>query len=174
MIADMMFAFLLAVILTYMLLAAILESFWQPVIIMFSLVLGMIGVILSLYLTNVSFGITSLMAIVMLIGIVVNNSILFLDYANKLRRDQGYLPKDALLEAGGLKLKPQIMSSAALILGMLPLALGIGDAGKEMRIPMGVVAIGGLIASTVLTLLVIPAIYYVTAKVKKTPQVSEA
>ncbi len=166
MIADMAFAFFLAVILTYMLLAAILESFWQPVLIMITVALGMIGVILSLYITNIAFGITSLMAIIMLIGIVVNNAILILDYTNQLRRDSGLLPKDALLEACPTKLKPQIMASTAIILGMLPLALGIGDAGKEMRIPLGVVAIGGLMVSTLLTLFVIPAFYYITSKAK--------
>lgn len=167
MIADMIFAFFLAVLLTYMLLAAILESFWQPVMIMITVVLGLIGVILSLYLTNIAFSITSLMAIIMLIGIVVNNAILILDYTNQLRREQGMPAYDALMEACPIKLKPQIMSATAIILGMLPLALGIGDAGREMRIPLGVVAIGGLIASTILTLFVIPAFYYVTARVKK-------
>ncbi len=173
MIADMMFAFFLAILLTYMLLAAILESFWQPVMIMLTVLLGMIGVILSLYITNIAFSVTSLMAIIMLIGIVVNNAILILDYTNQLRREQGYLPKDALLEACPVKLKPQIMSTTAIILGMLPLALGIGDAGKEMRIPLGVVAIGGLAVSTVLTLFVIPAFYYITAKVKPVKEISD-
>lgn len=166
MFADMAFAFLLAVLLTYMLLAAILESFWQPVLIMFTVLLGLIGVILALYITNTAFSITSLMAIIMLIGIVVNNAILILDYTNQLRREQGMLPKDALIEACPTKLKPQIMASIAIILGMLPLALGIGDAGKEIRMPLGIVAIGGLIASTVLTLFVIPALYYLTSKSK--------
>jgi hydrophobic/amphiphilic exporter-1 (mainly G- bacteria), HAE1 family len=164
MIADMIFAFFLAVLLTYMLLAAILESFWQPVLIMLTVLLAMIGVILSLFITGTSFSVTSLMAIIMLIGIVVNNAILLLDYTNQLRREQGYSSKDALLEAGPVKLKPQLMASVAIILGMLPMALGIGDAGREMRIPMGVVAIGGLMVSTVLTLFVIPAFYYVTSK----------
>ncbi|GAB4287593.1 MAG: efflux RND transporter permease subunit [Ignavibacteriaceae bacterium] len=164
MIADMTFAFFLAVLLTYMLLSAILESFLQPILIMITVMLGLIGVILSLFITGIPFNITSLMAIIMLIGIVVNNAILILDYTNQLRREQGYLPHDALLEAAPTKLKPQIMTSAAIILGMLPLALGIGDAGKEMRIPLGVVAIGGLIASTILTLYVIPAFYYLTTK----------
>ncbi|MGB8317196.1 MAG: efflux RND transporter permease subunit [Ignavibacteriaceae bacterium] len=166
MVADMIFAFFLAVLLTYMLLAAILESFWQPVMIMLTVVLAMIGVILSLYITNIAFSITSLMAIIMLIGIVVNNAILILDYTNQLRRERGYLPKDALMEACPTKLKPQIMATTAIILGMLPLALGIGDAGKEMRIPLGVVAIGGLIVSTILTLFVIPAFYYLVSKAK--------
>jgi HAE1 family hydrophobic/amphiphilic exporter-1 len=166
MIQDMIFAFLLAVLLTYMLLSAILESFWQPVIIMITVVLGLLGVILALFITNTAFSITSLMSIIMLIGIVVNNAILILDYTNQLRREQGYSPKDALMEACPTKLKPQIMASIAIILGMLPLALGIGDAGKEMRMPLGIVAIGGLIASTLLTLFVIPAIYYLTSKAK--------
>jgi HAE1 family hydrophobic/amphiphilic exporter-1 len=105
------------------------------------------------------------MSIIMLIGIVVNNAILILDYTNQLRREQGYLPKDALMEAAPTKLKPQIMASIAIILGMLPLAIGIGDAGKEMRMPLGI-AIGGLIASTILTLFVIPAIYNLTSRAK--------
>lgn len=166
MINDMLFAFLLAVLLTYLLLAAILESFWQPVIIMITVVLGLVGVILALFITDTAFSITSLMAIIMLIGIVVNNAILILDYTNQLRREQGYLSKDALMEAAPTKLKPQLMASIAIILGMLPLALGIGDAGKEMRMPLGIVAIGGLLASTVLTLFVIPAFYYLTSSSK--------
>jgi HAE1 family hydrophobic/amphiphilic exporter-1 len=166
MIQDMIFAFFLAVLLTYMLLAAILESFWQPIIIMFTVLLGLPGVVLALFITNTSFSITSLMAIIMLIGIVVNNAILILDYTNQLRREQGYLPKDALMEACPTKLKPQIMASIAIILGMLPLALGIGDAGKEIRMPLGIVAIGGLIASTILTLFVIPAFYNLTSRAK--------
>jgi HAE1 family hydrophobic/amphiphilic exporter-1 len=166
MFADMAFAFILAVLLTYMLLSAILESFWQPILIMFTVVLGLIGVVLALFITNTAFSITSLMAIIMLIGIVVNNAILILDYTNQLRREQGMLPKDALLEACPTKLKPQIMASVAIILGMLPLALGIGAAGAEIRMPLGVVAIGGLIVSTILTLVVIPALYYLTSKSK--------
>jgi len=164
MIQDMIFAFLLAVLLTYMLLAAILESFWQPIIIMVTVVLGLLGVVLALFITNTNFSITSLMAIIMLIGIVVNNAILILDYTNQLRREKGYLPKDALLEACPTKLKPQIMTSIAIILGMLPLAIGIGDAGKEIRMPLGIVAIGGLFVSTIFTLFVIPAVYNLLAK----------
>lgn len=166
MVKDMMFAFILAFLLTYMLLAAILESLWQPVLIMLTVILAMIGVILSLYITNISFGITSLMSIIMLIGIVVNNAILMLDYTNQLRREEGKSPHDALVIACPTKLKPIIMSTVAIILGMLPLALGIGDAGKEMRMPLGVVAIGGLLVSTALTLFVIPAFYYVTSRNK--------
>jgi hydrophobic/amphiphilic exporter-1 (mainly G- bacteria), HAE1 family len=166
MVQDMVFAFFLAVLLTYMLLAAILESFWQPVLIMITVLLAMIGVILSLYITDTTFSITSLMAIIMLIGIVVNNAILMLDFTNQLRREEGKLPKEALLMACPVKLKPILMSTTAIILGMLPLALGIGQAGVEWRVPLGVVAIGGLAVSTVMTLFVIPAFYYLTAREK--------
>ena len=164
--ADFGFAFILAVLLTYMLLAAILESFMQPVFILLTLPLAMIGVFISLYYSGISFGITSMMAIVMLIGIVVNNAILMLDYTNQLIRDEGMNVKDALIKACPTKLKPIIMSTLAIILGMLPMALGIGDAGAEMRMPLGVVSIGGLLASTVLTLFVIPAFFYITSSTK--------
>jgi hydrophobic/amphiphilic exporter-1 (mainly G- bacteria), HAE1 family len=111
-----------------------------------------------------------LMAIIMLIGIVVNNAILMLDFTNQLRRDEGRLPKDALLTACPVKLKPILMSTTAIILGMLPLALGIGDAGSEWRVPLGVVAIGGLAVSTIMTLFVIPAFYYLSARTKSIKQ----
>ena len=166
MLADFGFAFLLAVILTYMLLAAILESFMQPLFILITLPLAMIGVLASLVYANLSLGITSLMAIIMLIGIVVNNAILMLDFTNQLIRDEGMKVKDALIEACPTKLKPIIMSTLAIILGMLPMALGIGDAGAEMRMPLGVVSIGGLLVSAVLTLIVIPALFYVSSSNK--------
>ncbi len=161
MIQDMIFALILATILTYMLLAAILESFAQPLYILVTLPLALIGVFLSLYIAGIAMNMVSLMAIVMLIGIVVNNAILILDYANILRREEGKMPKEALLIAGPTKLKPIIMSTVAIILGMLPMALGIGAAGAEMRQALGIVSIGGLIISTSLTIFVIPAFYYV-------------
>ncbi|MBU2492603.1 MAG: efflux RND transporter permease subunit [Bacteroidetes bacterium] len=166
MVADMLFAFVLAIVLTYMLLAAILESFLQPLLILLTLPLALIGVFSFLYYSNVAFGITSLMGLIMLIGIVVNNAILMLDYTNQLVREEGIIAKDALVKACPTKLKPILMSTLALILGMLPMAIGIGDAGKEMRIPLGIVSIGGLLVSTVLTLIVIPAFYYLTSAKK--------
>jgi HAE1 family hydrophobic/amphiphilic exporter-1 len=154
-------------LLTYMLLAAILESFIQPVFILLTVPLAIIGVLASLYYTHISFAITSMMAIIMLIGIVVNNAILMLDYTNQLVRERGMDVKSALIEACPTKLKPIIMSTIAIILGMLPLAIGLGSAGVEMRQPLGVVSIGGLMVSTLLTLFVIPAFYYVFEDRKK-------
>jgi HAE1 family hydrophobic/amphiphilic exporter-1 len=163
---DMLTTFLLALILTYMLLAAILESLTQPLIILGTVPLALIGVFWSLALTGLTMNTISMMAIVMLLGIVVNNAILLLDYTNLLIRKQGKEVKTALLEACPTKLKPIIMSSTAIILGMLPMASGLGAAGAEVRQPMGVVAIGGLIVSTILALLVIPVLYNLTIKSK--------
>ena len=165
-IGEMLFAFVLAIVLTYMLLAAILESLTQPLLILGTIPLALIGVFAGLYFTGISINIITMMAIVMLIGIVVNNAILLLDYTNILVREKGHSVHDALVEACPTKLKPILMSSMAIILGMLPMALGIGAAGREFRQPMGVVSIGGLIVSTLLALVVIPVLYNVTARVK--------
>lgn len=160
---DMIRTFILAILLTYMLLAAILESFAQPLLIMSTVPLALIGVIFSLLITGVSINIFSMMAIIMLVGIVVNNAILILDYVNMKRRE-GVNSHDALTEAGKMKLKPIIMSTLSIVIGMMPMALGIGSAGKEFRQSMGIVSIGGLMVSTFLTLVIIPAFYYITTK----------
>ncbi|PID59003.1 MAG: acriflavin resistance protein [Ignavibacteriae bacterium] len=167
---DMAFAFGLAFMLTYMLLTAILESFTQPLMILATIPLAMIGVFIALYISGLNVSVMAMLAIVMLIGIVVNNAILILDYANVLVR-KGVSVKDALLEAAPIKLKPILMSTIAIILGMAPMALGIGSAGKEFRQPIGVVSIGGLIASGILTLYVIPAVYQLVHREKKTEEV---
>lgn len=168
-VTDMLRTFILAILLTYMLLAAILESFVQPVFIMATVPLALIGVILALLLTGQTLNIISMMSVIMLVGIVVNNAILLLDYANSRRR-QGASPHDALLEAGAAKLKPIIMSTLAIIIGMIPMALGVGSSGRELRMPMGIVTIGGLIVSSFLTLVIIPAFYYLTVKQRRDGQ----
>jgi HAE1 family hydrophobic/amphiphilic exporter-1 len=99
----------------------------------------------------------------MLLGIVVNAAILIMDYTQQLR-NQGTSTSEALLEASATKLKPILMSAVAIIFGMLPMALGIGEAGAEMRQPLGIVSIGGIIVSTIMTLYVIPAMYLITTK----------
>jgi len=166
-IRDMLFTFILAIILTYMLLAAILESLTQPLLILGTVPLALIGVFAGLAISGIAMNSISMMAIVMLLGIVVNNAILLLDYTNILVRERGYSVHDALLEACPTKLKPILMSSTAIILGMLPMAMGMGASGREFRQPMGVVSIGGLVVSTLLALVVIPTLYYLTTKTKK-------
>jgi HAE1 family hydrophobic/amphiphilic exporter-1 len=163
---DMLRTFIIALLLTYMLLAAVLESLTQPLMILGTVPLALIGVFVALDITGKTMNTMSMMAIVMLLGIVVNNAILLLDYTNLLRKE-GKGVTQALLEACPTKLKPILMATIAIILGMLPMALGIGAAGKEFRQPLGIVSIGGLVVSSVLTLLVIPAIYNLTTRRKK-------
>lgn len=161
---DLGIAFGLAFLLTFMLLAAILESLWQPMLILSTVILSFVGAFALMYYTETDLGITSIMGLIMLIGIVVNNAILILDYTNQLVRDEGMLFKDAIIKAAPVKLKPIVMSTLAIILGMLPMAMGIGDAGKEMRIPLGIVSIGGLFSSTLLTLVVVPAGFVIISR----------
>ncbi len=167
-ITDMIRTFLIALVLTYMLLAAILESLTQPLMILGTVPLAFIGVFVGLFVTGLAMNAISMMAIVMLLGIVVNNAILLLDYTNLLVRKEKKDIRSALIEACPTKLKPILMASLAIMLGMLPMAMGLGAAGREMRQPMGVVAIGGLAVSTVLALLIIPVLYYLFSKVKRT------
>ncbi len=157
--AEMGKALLLAIILTYMLMAAIMESYIHPLTIMMTLPLGLIGVLYALFLTGNAISIMSLMAIIMLVGIVVNNGILLIDYTENLRRKKQLSLVDAILEACPVRLRPIIMINLATALGMLPLALGMG-AGGESRAPMAISAIGGLISSTIFTLFLIPVLYY--------------
>ncbi len=154
---EFAFVFILAVVLTYMLLAAILEKFGQPFLILSTIPLSLIGVVAAFLITGKTMNIVSMLAIVMLVGLVVNNAILILDYANQLR-GRGKSVREALLEAAPTKLKPILMGNIATMLGMLPMALGIGASGAELRQPMGIVSIGGLFAATFLSLFVIPAL----------------
>lgn len=163
MMKDLMRTLFLAIVLTYMLLAAVLESFAQPLLIMMTVPLALIGVFSALLITGTTINIVSMMAIIMLVGIVVNNAILLLDYANQKRRE-GQTVRNSLIEAGKQKLKPIIMSTCAIALGMMPMALGMGSAGKEIRQPLGIVSIGGLIVSAILSLVIIPSLYFITTK----------
>ncbi len=164
-------ALLLAIVLTYMLLAAILESFVDPILIMVTVPLALIGVIFSLVMTANPLDIFSMMAVVMLVGIVVNNAILILDYV-RILRERGESLWDAVLTACQVRLRPIIMANTAVIFGMLPLALGIGK-GAEMRAPMAIVSIGGIISSTIFTLFLLPMLYYSYENWRSRRQVKE-
>ncbi len=167
------FVFLLAIVLTYMLLAAMLEKFGQPILILSTIPLSLIGVVAAFLLTGGSMNIIAMLAIVMLVGLVVNNAILIMDYANQLQAE-GKSVRDSLLEAAPTKLKPILMANIATMLGMLPMALGIGSWGAEMRMPMGIVSIGGLAAATFLSLFVIPALENLVASRRGPSEASEA
>ena len=150
-------ALLLAVVLTYVLLAMLLESYIHPVTIMMTVPLGAVGVAFALFLTGTSINIFSMMAIIMLVGIVVNNAILILDYAQQLRRE-GRSAVDALCQAAPTRLRPIIMTNVAIAIALVPQAMGSGP-GSFYRVPMAVVTIGGVLMSAVFTLLLIPVIY---------------
>jgi HAE1 family hydrophobic/amphiphilic exporter-1 len=150
-------AIFLAIGLIYMLLASQFESLIHPLTILFSVPLAGAGVILALFLTHRSFGLTAFVGLLMLVGIVVKNGILLVDYTNRLR-ERGMLREEALITAGPTRLRPILMTASAAMLGMLPIALGIGS-GSEVQAPMATAVIGGLATSTFLTLFIIPAVY---------------
>lgn len=150
-------ALLLAIIFIYILLASQYESFFDPLSIMLSLPLSLIGAILGLLIFNSSFSIFSMIGIVMLMGLVTKNAILLIDFV-KQQREKGVSKFDAILTAGPIRLRPILMTTFATVFGMLPLALGIGP-GAELRAPMARAAIGGIISSTLLTLVVVPVVY---------------
>ncbi|MBI4721048.1 MAG: efflux RND transporter permease subunit [Chitinivibrionia bacterium] len=154
--ASIFQALFLAILLTYMVLAATLESFKHPFTIMATLPLGLVGTSFSLFLTGQTINIFSLMAVVMLVGIVVNNAILLLDYTSVLRQ-RGMNRREALFEACPVRLRPIIISNLAIAIGMLPQALG--GAGSEFRAVMAIVTMGGVLVSAVFTMYAIPVIY---------------
>lgn len=150
-------AVILAIVVVYMVLAAQFESFSQPLIIMASLPFAVIGAVLGLLVAGQTANMMSMIGFTMLLGLVTKNAILLIDYANQ-QRERGLDIRSAVLEACSLRLRPILMTTLSTILGMLPIALGIGE-GAELRQSMGVVLIGGLTTSTMLTLVVVPLIY---------------
>jgi multidrug efflux pump len=151
------FAFILALILIYLVLAAQFESFIDPLTIMFTVPLAICGAFISLWIFGQTLNIFSQIGMIMLIGLVTKNGILIVEFANK-KREEGLSRIDAVLEASRLRLRPILMTSLAMALGSLPLALSLGDASTS-RIPLGVVIVGGVLFALVLTLFVIPSIY---------------
>jgi HAE1 family hydrophobic/amphiphilic exporter-1 len=155
--SGMSLAIVLAICLIYMLLASQFESFVHPLTVLTSVPLSAVGVVLALFLTGKAFGLTAFIGLLMLVGIVVKNGILLVDYTNVLR-GRGVPRDEAVLTAGPTRLRPILMTSSAAIFGMLPLAIGLGR-GSETQAPMATAVIGGLITSTLLTLFVVPTVY---------------
>lgn len=155
--ASLGMALLLAILLVYMITAAQFESLLHPFIIMFALPSTFVGVVLSLALTGRTLNVPAFIGVIMLAGIVVNNAIVLVDYINKLR-ERGNSCREAILLAGPVRLRPILMTTLTTVLGMLPMALGIG-AGAETQASLATAVIGGLSVSTLLTLLVVPVIY---------------
>lgn len=156
--ADFIMSVIMAFILIYMVMAAQFERFIDPLIVMFAVPMAVVGVIPTMLLTGTTLNMQSIMGLIMLIGIVVNNAIVLVDYINLLRRERGLPVYDAVVEAGKLRLRPILMTTLTTILGLLPLSFGWG-AGGEIQASLARVVIGGLAASTLITLVLIPVIY---------------
>lgn len=163
--SNILFAFLLAIVLIYLLLAAQFESFIEPFIIILTVPLALAGALFSLWYFNETLNIFSEIGMIMLIGLVTKNGILIIEFTNQLRK-KGLKVGEALIEASTARLRPILMTSLATVLGALPIAMALG-AGSKSRMGMGIVIIGGLLLSMVLTLFVIPAIYSYLVKDKK-------
>ena len=148
----------IAVMLMYLILVMQFGSFLEPLAIMASLPLSLIGVMLALMFTNTTINIMSLIGVILLMGIVAKNAILLIDFAKWAREKEGVPRREALIQAGAIRLRPILMTTLALIAGMIPVALGVGE-GAEFRAPLGRAVIGGVITSTLLTLVVIPTFY---------------
>lgn len=155
---ELQVMFILAIGLVYMVLATQYESLRDPLVVMFSVPTAAVGVIVVLFLTNTTLNIQSYIGCIMLGGIVVNNAILLVDQAGRLRRSAGMTPRDALMEAGRRRLRPILMTSLTTILGLLPLALGLGE-GADAQAPLARAVVGGLAFSTLVTLVLVPAVY---------------
>ncbi len=157
-------ALALAIVLVYLVMASQFESLKQPFIVMFTIPLAAIGVMLALFLSGTTLSVASFVGGIILAGIVVNNGIVLVDHTNQLRRG-GVEKHDALLKAGSDRMRPVMITALTTIMGMLPMALSTGE-GAEIKVPMALTVIGGLISATFFTLLVIPVIYSVLEKIK--------
>ncbi|GAO04484.1 efflux RND transporter permease subunit [Anaeromyxobacter sp. PSR-1] len=162
-------ALALGIVLVYMILAAQFGSLVDPFTIMLSLPFAVIGALGALLATGQFMSIFALIGVIMLMGLVTKNGILLVEFANQLRA-RGRSARDALLEAGPIRLRPILMTTIAMIAGMVPVALARGD-GAEMRVPMAIAIIGGLVTSTLLTLVVVPVFYRLLDRLKRAPRV---
>ena len=158
-------ALALAIILVYAVMASQFESLVQPFVVMFTMPLALIGVLLILGLTGTTLSVASFVGVIILAGIVVNNGIVLIDHMNQLRA-KGMKKTEAIIQAGADRVRPVLITASTTILGMLPMAISQGD-GAEMKAPMALTVIGGLITATFLTLVVIPVIYSIVVKKKK-------
>ncbi len=154
---SMRLAILLAIFMVYLVMASQFESLLHPFVILFSVPFALIGLLATLWLFGVTISIVVLIGTILLAGIVVNNAIILVDYTNQLRRE-GVAKLEALRQAGRVRLRPILMTTSTTVLGLLPMAIGLGE-GSELRSPMALTVIGGLVTSTALTLLIIPAVY---------------
>jgi CzcA family heavy metal efflux pump len=169
--SALLLAFILAIILVYMVMASQFQSLVDPFVIMFSVPLGMVGVIWMLFLTNTTLSVTSFEGVIVMVGIVVSNGILLIDYINRLRK-RGFGLHEAVVRGSKTRLRPIFMTTFATVLGLIPMAIGIG--GEASQAPLAISVIGGLTMSTFLTLIFVPTLYTVfEQRFKRKPHSSE-
>lgn len=165
---SLQLALLLAIFMVYIVMASQFESFVYPLVILFTVPFALIGVVLVLWVGGIPMNIMVFLGLIMLAGIVVNNAIVLVDYINQLRR-RGLDLKDAIEQAGKARLRPILMTTLTTVLGLLPMALGLGE-GAEIRTPMAITVIAGLISATILTLVVIPTVYALFTRAEESPE----
>jgi multidrug efflux pump subunit AcrB len=156
--ASLGFGLALASVLVYLVMVAQFKSFVDPFIVMFAVPLGLTGVLLTLWLTNTTINVQSFMGVIFMVGIAVSNSVLLVEFANRLGEEKGLSTFDAALEAAKIRLRPILMTALAAILGLLPMAIGMGR-GTEANIPLARAVVGGLTVSTVLVVVFVPVLY---------------
>jgi HAE1 family hydrophobic/amphiphilic exporter-1 len=167
--SQMFVAIGLAIIIVYIILLVFFRSWLTPLLIMFSLPLATIGVVVALLLSGYTLGMSAMMGVLMLVGIVLTNAIVLLKFVED-RRNEGYSTHDALMDAGRIRLRPILMTAICTIFALVPLSLGLGE-GELIAAELGVVVIGGLFSSTVLTLIVIPVLYSLTERFRRKPKI---
>jgi HAE1 family hydrophobic/amphiphilic exporter-1 len=155
---DFLIAIVLALALVYMVMAGQFERFLDPLIVMFAVPVALVGVVPTLLLTGTTVNVQSIMGMVMLVGIVVNNAIVLVDYMNLKRREDGLSVRAAAVAAGQTRLRPILMTTTTTVLALLPLSLGLGE-GAGLQAALARVVVGGLLASTLVTLFLIPTLY---------------
>ncbi|NLB02508.1 MAG: efflux RND transporter permease subunit, partial [Bacteroidales bacterium] len=160
--ADLGLLFLLVIVLVYLVMASQFESYSRPFVIMFSIPFAVTGAALALWITGTDLSMIAALGLVLLVGIVVKNGIVLVDFTN-LMRDRGLEVNEAIAVSGKSRLRPVLMTAATTILGMFPMALGLGE-GSEIWSPMGITIIGGMIVSTAITMILIPVMYGLMAR----------
>jgi hydrophobic/amphiphilic exporter-1 (mainly G- bacteria), HAE1 family len=160
---QLLVTMLLAILLVYMVMAAQFENLFDPFVVMFSIPMAFVGVFFTLWITGTTFNVQSYIGMVMLAGIVVNNAIVLVDYTNLMRRQHGYSLIEAVVESGRRRLRPILMTTSTTVLGLVPLAIGLGE-GAEVQASMARVVIGGLTVSTLVTLVLVPVVYTALAE----------
>ena len=160
---SLLLGLILAIVLVYLLIVVLFQSWMDPFIIMIAVPGALVGMLWMLALTGTTINVESLMGSIMAVGIATSNSILLVSYANDARVEKNISPLEAALEAGKTRLRPVLMTALAMIIGMIPMALALGEAG-EQNAPLGRAVIGGLLVATVVTLFIVPVVYSLLRK----------